>query len=63
VTDDEKLLVALLKNLRATPNQLAVLLQSFIADRGSMSEEAGAQVREILKSRQTETENDPDQNP
>jgi hypothetical protein len=44
----------LLKILQLTPdaNRFAVVLQSYIAEMGPVSEETGAKIRELLKQRQ-----------
>jgi hypothetical protein len=48
MTDLEKILLLLLDRA-PNINVQAVILQSFIADNGPLSEEAGSKVREILK--------------
>lgn len=47
MSNDERLLLVLLENCRDT-NAQAILLQSFIADRGPLSHVAGERVRAIL---------------
>jgi hypothetical protein len=49
MTDNEKVLLLVLKYI-ADSNTRAVVLQSFIAEHGPLSEEAGAKVREVLKN-------------
>ena len=50
VSDSEKLLLRLLEHCPDN-NTRAVVLQSFIADHGPLSEEAGEKVRAILSNR------------
>jgi hypothetical protein len=50
MTNDEKILLSVLEHC-SNQNQRAVVIQSFIADMGPLSEEAGEKVRELLKSR------------
>jgi hypothetical protein len=50
MTDSEKVLLLLLQYAPNT-NVQAVILQSFIADMGPLSEEAGTEVRKLLSKR------------
>ena len=47
MTEDEKILLEMME-LMPDSNAKAVLLQSYIAEKGPLSEEAGAKVRELL---------------
>jgi hypothetical protein len=49
ISNDEKLLLVLLEHCPDS-NVKAVVLQSFIADNGPLSEEAGEKVRAILSN-------------
>lgn len=44
--EDEQLLLLLLRD--ADPHQIAILLQSFIAEKGLLTEATAAEVRELL---------------
>jgi hypothetical protein len=49
MTNEEYLLLSVLEHC-LDQNQKAVVIQSFIADMGPLSEEAGEKVRKLLKS-------------
>jgi hypothetical protein len=52
MTDNEKILLIALAQT-SNPNMMAIMLQSFIAEMGPLSEEAGAKVREMLRHENT----------
>jgi hypothetical protein len=51
MTDSEKLLLIILQRAPDS-NTIAVVLQSYIAEMGPLSEAAGAKVRKLLQQRQ-----------
>jgi hypothetical protein len=50
MTNEEKMMLWLIKQAPNT-NTKAVILQSFIAECGPLSEEAGTKVRELLRQK------------
>jgi hypothetical protein len=53
MTDNEMFLLRLLQMPVLDGNQAALLLQSYIAEYGPLSEEAGTKVRELLKDKRS----------